>query len=233
MLKGNVPMKPGAEANDHYGWAVASAGDFDGDGDWDLAVGAPEGNKLNDAVTGFIHLQDSSAEVVPSFFSFWTASWAGTGVTDIVRLSFSFALPADQFADVQLSRQVRDSQGGLLDEATIWAGQAQWGQGEVPGVLSISGDGFTFLDQIPVDAFANAVSLSYSLNAGDGSVPRRARREHQRSDHGSARPSGERTLPGSGHRRLAAHDLERTDRFGRRGGFRSVSHSPGEWEKGP
>ncbi len=172
MLKGNVPMKPGAEANDHYGWAVASAGDFDGDGDWDLAVGAPEGNKLNDAVTGFIHLQDSSAEVVPSFFSFWTASWAGTGVTDIVRLSFSFALPADQFADVQLSRQVRDSQGGLLDEATIWAGQAQWGQGEVPGVLSISGDGFTFLDQIPVDAFANAVSLSYSLNAvtGDGFV---------------------------------------------------------------
>ncbi|MCK9995582.1 MAG: FG-GAP repeat protein [Candidatus Krumholzibacteria bacterium] len=171
-FKGNVPMKPGAEANDHYGWAVASAGDFDGDGDWDLAVGAPEGNKMNDAVTGFIHLQDSSTDVVPSFFSFWTATWAGTGAADVVRLSFSFALSSDQFGDVQLFRQVRDGQGGLLDETAIWAGQAQWGQGEVPGILSISGDGFTYLDQVPVETYANAVSLSYSLNAvtGDGFV---------------------------------------------------------------
>jgi hypothetical protein len=171
-FKGNLPMKPGAEANDHYGWAVASAGDFDGDGDWDLAVGAPEGNKTNDAVTGFIHLQDSSTDVVPAFFSFWTATWVETDATDVVRLSFSFALPSDQFSDVQLFRQVRDAQGDLLDEARIWDGQPQWGQGEVPGVLSISGEGFTYLDPVLEDSPANAVSLSYSLQAvtGDGFV---------------------------------------------------------------
>ena len=171
-IKGNVPMKTGAEANDYYAWSVASAGDFDGDGNKDLAVGAPEGNKLNDAVTGFIHLQDSSDLVVPAFFSFWSASWAGTGAGDIVRLSFAFALPPDQFADVELFRLVHDTQGAVLDEAAIWAGPARWDQGEVPGVLSISGGGFTYLDQIPVVSLGNAASLSYVLKAvtGDGLV---------------------------------------------------------------
>jgi hypothetical protein len=151
---------------------VASAGDFDGDGDWDLAVGAPEGNKTNDEVTGFIHLQDSSTDVVPAFVSFWTATWVETGSVDVVRLSFAFALPSDQFPDVQLFRQVRDGQGGLLDETRIWDGQPQWGQAEVPGVLSISGEGFTYLDPVLADSPAGAVSLSYSLNAvtGDGFV---------------------------------------------------------------
>jgi len=171
-IKGNVPMKTGAEANDHYAWAVASAGDFDGDGDKDLAVGAPEGNKLNDAVTGFIHLQDSSALVVPAFFSFWSASWVEPSAPDVVRLSFAFALPSNEFADVELFRQVRDTHGAVLAEAAIWAGTAQWGQGEIPGVLSISGDGFTYLDQVPADSHANAASLSYSLKAvtGEGFV---------------------------------------------------------------
>jgi hypothetical protein len=171
-IKGNVPMKIGAEANDNYAWAVASAGDFDGDGDKDLAVGAPEGNKLNDAVTGFVHLQDSSALVVPAFFSFWSATWTEAGAADVVRISFAFALPSDQFADVELFRQVRDPQGAVLYEAAIWAGPAQWGQGEVPGLLSITGDGFTYLDQVPVESHANAASLSYSLNAvtGEGFV---------------------------------------------------------------
>ena len=164
-IKGNVPMKTGAEANDHYGWAVASAGDFDFDGDMDLAVGAPEGNKLNDAVTGFIHLQDSSELVVPAFFSFWSASWAETGAGDMIRLSFAFALPPDQFVEFELFRQIHDAQGAVIGEAVIWAGPARWDQGDVPGVLSISGDGFTYLDQIPVASLDNAASLSYVLKA--------------------------------------------------------------------
>ena len=164
-IKGNVPMKTGAEANDHYGWAVASAGDFDGDGDKDLAVGAPEGNKLNDAVTGFVHLQDSSDLVVPVFFSYWSASWAETGAGDMVRLSFAFALPPDQFAELELFRQIHDAQGAVIGEAVIWTGPARWDQGDVPGVLSISGDGFTYLDQIPAAFLGNAASLSYVLKA--------------------------------------------------------------------
>ena len=171
-IKGNVPMKTGAEANDHYAWTVSSAGDFDGDGAKDLAVGAPDGNKLNDAVTGFIHLQDSSDLVVPAFFSFWSATWAGTGAADVVRLSFAFALPASEFGDVELFRQVRDAQGAVLDAGSIWSGPARWGQEEIPGVLSMTGDGFTYLDQVPVDFHADAASLSYSLKAvtGEGFV---------------------------------------------------------------
>ena len=164
-IKGNVPMKVGAEANDNYSWAVASAGDFDGDGNWDLAVGAPTGNKLDNTVTGYIHLQDSTNIVVPAFFSHWSAAWTAVGGEDLVRLSFAFALPAIQVPEVELFRQVRDSRGAVIDEAAIWSGTPQGFPTETPGVLTLSGDGFLFLDQLPADTDARAASLSYSLKA--------------------------------------------------------------------
>jgi hypothetical protein len=160
-IKGNIPMKTGAEANDNYAWAVASAGDFDGDNDKDLAVGAPNGNKLNDAVTGFIHLQDSSELVVPAFFSHWSATWS----EGAVQLSFAFALPAVEFGEIELVRQMRDAEGRVMDEAAIWFGPAQSEQGNVPDVLTISGDGFTYLDQVDGVLSPDAASLSYSLKA--------------------------------------------------------------------
>lgn len=163
-IKGNVPMKAGAEADDHYSWAVASAGDFDGDGSWDLAVGAPEGNKLNDAVTGFIHLQDSTNLVVPTFFSHWSAAWSSGDI----RLSFAFALPAVEFGDVELYRQVRDGQGLILDQSAIWAGAPQRDQGSSQGVLTVSGEGFSYLDRLPADTDTRAASLTYSLRAVTG-----------------------------------------------------------------
>ncbi|RKZ19993.1 hypothetical protein DRQ50_00785, partial [bacterium] len=51
-----TPMVPGAAAGDHYGGWVASAGDFNGDGQADLAIGAPTGNIGNNAVAGYVHL---------------------------------------------------------------------------------------------------------------------------------------------------------------------------------
>jgi hypothetical protein len=164
-IKGNIPMRVGAEANDNYSWTVASAGDFDGDGDKDLAVGAPFGNKLNDAVTGFIHLQDSSELVVPAFFSYWSATWTETGSPETVLLSFAFALPADEFGEVELFRQVRHENGGVLGEDSIWHGPAQHHQEGVPGVLCVAGEGFTYLDELSGDDISGAVGLSYSLKA--------------------------------------------------------------------
>jgi len=160
-IKGNVPMRPGAEANDLYAWAVSSAGDFDGDGDWDLAVGAPEGNKTNDAITGFAHLQDSSDLVVPAFITYWSAVWSG----DMVQLSFAFALPAVQFGEVELFRQFRDAAGAIITEANIWSGSPQVGAPETPGVLTLAADGFAFLDPVAEAPLAGATSLTYSLSA--------------------------------------------------------------------
>ncbi len=164
-IKGNVPMKAGAEADDNYSWAVSSAGDFDGDGNKDLAVGAPTGNKPDNSVTGFIHLQDSTDIVVPAFFSHWSAAWTAVGSEDLVRLSFAFALPAVQVPDVELYRQIRDNRGAVIEETAIWSGTPQGFQAETPGVLALSGDGFIFLDQLPADTDARAASLSYSLKA--------------------------------------------------------------------
>lgn len=164
-VKGNVPMITGAEANDNYGWAVASAGDFDGDGDRDLAVGAPKGNKLNDAVTGFIHLRDSSGFVVPAFFSFWSAVWSGGDQDRTVRLSFSFAEPATEFGNVELFRQWRDDRGEILAEDAIWSGPAQWADPVVSGILSVAGNGFTFLDPVSGWSHPQAAGLTYSLKA--------------------------------------------------------------------
>lgn len=163
-IKGNVPMRVDAEANDNYAWAVSSAGDFDGDGQKDLAVGAPTGNKLDNVVTGFVHVQDSSGTAVPAFFSHWSADWSSTGTGNDIRLTFAFALPAVQFGEVELFRQIRDKQGVILDEAALWAGLPQMYQTGTPGVLSASGDGFTYLDKLPAGTDARAVSLSYSLS---------------------------------------------------------------------
>jgi len=164
-IQGNVPLKPGAEANDNYSYFVSSAGDFDGDGDWDLAIGAPYGNKLNDALTGFVHLIDSTDTVVPAFVSFWTADWAADGNRDHVRLSFAFALPAVQFGDVELFRQVRDGSGRVLAEAALWTGAPLRAPTELPGELVVDGEGFGFIDALPADLPAGAVSLTYSLKA--------------------------------------------------------------------
>lgn len=160
-IQGNVPMRPGAEANDNFGWAVSSAGDFDGDGNKDLAVGAPLGNKTNDAVTGFIYLQDSTQMVVPAFFSFWDAVWKD----DAVRLTFAFSLPAIQFGEVEIFRQVRGASGSVLDETAIWSGSPDRYASDTPGVLTVSGEGFTYLDPVPTRALEQAVSLTYSLRA--------------------------------------------------------------------
>jgi hypothetical protein len=145
--------------------AVASAGDFDGDGDWDLALGAPDGNKVNDAVTGFIHLQDSSNIVVPAFFSHWSAAWTAAAGGDLVRLSFAFALPSADFPQVELFRQIRDGRGAVLEETPVWSGAPRSSQDEGPGVLSVSGTGFLFFDRLGASPDARAASLTYSLKA--------------------------------------------------------------------
>ncbi len=101
-------VRPGSLAGDAYGAAVSAAGDFDGDGHLDVAVGAPTGNNRLDALSGYVHLRDSSGTVVPAFLLDWAAAWLPDGA---VELRFGLlAAPAD-VANLYLAREIRDDGG--------------------------------------------------------------------------------------------------------------------------
>ena len=53
----------------------------------------------------------------------------------------------------------------LMDEKAIWSGSPQGYPVEAMGVLSVSGEGFSFIDPVPLSALEGAASLTYSLNA--------------------------------------------------------------------
>lgn len=132
-ISANIPLMPGTEADDQFGLAVSSAGDFDGDGLWDLAVAAPYGNIGSNATAGFCLVVDAAGQVVANLLSDWRAAWTAEGA---VRLDFGLGVPLDQVVRLQLLRR------GIEGDAVVYEG----GPDPQQGALARTGDGFTVLD---------------------------------------------------------------------------------------
>lgn len=164
----NAPLMAGTAADDRYGEAVASLGDFDGDGLWDLAVGAPGGNSLNNATSGFVHLLHSGSTPVPVEVQAWRASWVDADERGQVELSFALAEPAGNVARLELVRRALDAQGREASRATLWAAPPAWAAPRL-GTLTCDGTGYAFTDPGPA-APPPGGSLAYDVTAitGDG-----------------------------------------------------------------
>ncbi len=160
----DVPLRAGTEPGDLYGTAVASAGDFDNDGLWDFAIGAPAGSsEPTGALSGFVRLVHSSAGPVANLLQSWRAAWV-TGVREgQVDLAFTLSEPVAGIARVAMSRIVRDAAGDVRDTAPVWSGTAFAGPARA-GILVTDGAGYRFLDAGPV-AVPEGGSLAYAVTA--------------------------------------------------------------------
>jgi len=155
-----VPLQPGTVAGDAFGYAVSSAGDFDGDGSWDHAVGAPGGNNLNGATAGYCLLVDTTGGVVANLLSLWECGPSPDGGA---RLRFRLGLPADEVAALLLTRR------SGADRTVLWDGPAApYCPGD--GCLEFTGDGYRYDD---AEDFPAGETVAYDLTltlAGGGRV---------------------------------------------------------------
>lgn len=140
-------------ANDLFGWAVSSAGFFDGDEVPDLAVGAPGGNIASGAVAGYGWLQDSAGDVVPTFLLSWRAVWQ---TPDQVALDFNLGLSVDQIALVTIGRQFHWSDNQTTLGAVVFEGPVTLDSYDSYGQLSWDIAGYhlvyTETEPVPEDA---------------------------------------------------------------------------------
>jgi len=112
-------VQPGALADDTYGWSVASAGDFDGDGDGDYAVGAPGGNIHDNTPAGYLQLFDSSAMAVSTAVTGWRIDWNTDGA---IELTLHFATTPDTVVYLRLERIIQAAEARVPIRATVLAG---------------------------------------------------------------------------------------------------------------
>ncbi len=144
----------GSLPDDFYGAAVSAAGDFDGDGQADLVVGAPVGNILNNVEAGYIHLRDTSGTVTPTFLLDWSSAWTRDGR---VHLEFSIATSVQEVAWLSVMRVVLREGEPSGFPFTVYDGPAHDGG----GLLQIQGQTWILEDRpapLPADA-----SLAYDL----------------------------------------------------------------------
>lgn len=165
----NTPLLPGTAPDDRFGYAVSSAGDFDGDGQPDYAVGARNGNHYNGARAGFARVFDSGGLAVPAFLKSWKAAWAAEDEPGLVNLAFAFAAPAASFPRVDIERRVLDADGRVQASERLWSGRAEYGADGRPGVLATDGEGFTFVDPGPESALGAGDRLDYGVTVLDES----------------------------------------------------------------
>lgn len=163
----NQPLIPGTEPDDNFGLAVSAAGDFDGDGQPDYAVGAPNGNHYNSSVAGFAVVFDSEGLAVPAFLKNWKAAWIADGEPGLVRLEFAFAQPAASFSRVDIERRILDPAGRVKVSERIWSGRAQYAVDGRPGILGLDGQGFRFVDPGPGTPLVAGETLAYGVTVVD------------------------------------------------------------------
>ena len=158
-------IQAGARTGDQFGFAVASAGDFDGDGVADYIVGAPQGNVITNATAGFCRVVDSGATAVANVLSLWNADWSAD---DGVRLEFQFSMSPAVITGIDLVREDLDATGDLMKRTLLWSGPA------VPltnlvdprsgSVLYGLGMGYLFVDESPL---ISSSVIRYDLTAFD------------------------------------------------------------------
>jgi len=154
----NPLIEPGTAAGDHYGLAVASAGDFDGDGILDYAVSAPSGNTANSATAGYVILVHSSGGPVANVLQSWQAQWQGSHE---VELNFAVSYVADTVAEVLLTRQLSDVDGVVRGEQLLWSGPARAADDGTASTLYRQGNGFGFRDDL-----SGVLVADYSIDYG-------------------------------------------------------------------
>jgi hypothetical protein len=149
----------GDEADDQYGFAVSSAGDFDGDGQLDLMIGAPTGNTANGTPAGYLHLQDSSGQVTPAFLMHWTAVWADG---EAVELQFRLAAPTASIALLELTRMTETPGRTTLVETIVLQGATD------PAVQILPDGTWLVTDRPALSPPGSALSYTLAVTLDDG-----------------------------------------------------------------
>ena len=184
----------GGGVDDHFGWAVTSAGDVDGDGYADLAVGAPhaDDNSL-DSGSAFVFLGSASGIVGGMASAAAHAVLVGDGAGDYFGSPLASAgdINGDGYGDLAVGAR-RDDDGGLdSGSALVFLGSASGmaggeastvahavlpgdGAGDGFGVVSsagdVNGDGFgDLVVGAPLDDEGGTDSGSVALYLGAGS----------------------------------------------------------------
>lgn len=147
------PLVPGTSAGDLYGQALSSAGDFDGDGTPDLAVAAPAGNIIGNALAGYCRVADTSGTLVPALLQSWQAVWDRSRT---VALSFQVLLPTDDLTSMALHRQWLSVDGALASEIMIWSGPAG-------DLLNTPSGNYRYVDELDTSDDPQDLELGYRL----------------------------------------------------------------------
>jgi len=126
-----------AEINDHFGEAIAS-GDFNGDGQGDLAIGVPGEGIDGQSNAGLVHVlfSDASGNLTADGNQWWYQGLNGLPGTPGLWVFFAYSLAAgdfdgDGFADLAIGVPYEDV-GGFL-----YAGAVQVLYGSVSGLTSV------------------------------------------------------------------------------------------------